>query len=334
MSQGPYDLRHRHGSQIGINNPDIPQNDLESEASLSPIKEKSSGEPESKDQEEIPVISMRDFQQVDMNEKLDLLMSAINKINMNFHHKFEDLSGKLKNIKEDLTPRISSLESKVVSMQVRMDHLEENNTALKDELAVIKGLLQVNDNNVSSLSKKVIDLTARSMANNIIITGIMGDSEQEQDCKAKVLDFMRTHLKIEDLQDHEVEVAHRSKGKIGPKPRVMIVRCQHSLRDRIFNFTKNLKSATNSQGDPYFVSKQLLEPLLTEKREHDQRIKEVHRSNSQLPEDQKHKKIDIQVSNNVLYLNKIPQKKHISPQQLKAYLIWTQETETNWTICK
>lgn len=41
---------------------------------------------------QIPVINMEDFEVVDMNDKLNLLTSAINKINTTFHLKFEELT--------------------------------------------------------------------------------------------------------------------------------------------------------------------------------------------------------------------------------------------------
>ena len=52
----------------------------------------------------------------------------------------------------------------------------------------------------------------------------------------------------------------------------------------------------------------------------DQKIKEIKRFNAELSEDQKHKKIQIEVKNKVLYLNKVPQKKHIHPPKVKEVL--------------
>ena len=44
---------------------------------------------------ELAIISMSDFEVVNMDDKLNLLMSAINKINTTFHHKFESLNKKV-----------------------------------------------------------------------------------------------------------------------------------------------------------------------------------------------------------------------------------------------
>ena len=220
---------------------------------------------------------MSDFQQVDMNEKLDLLMSAINKINTNFHIKFEELNEKITDEQQGILPRLIDIEANitdlkekltdehqgilqrlidaeagVADLQERMDNLEETNTSLKDEMPVIKGLLQANDNRVSNIDRKVVDLTMRSMSNNVIITGILGDTDGESDCKAKVLDLLRHQMKM-TVEDHEIKVAHRAKGKRGLKPRSMISRCSFSLREHIFAYTKHLKDCKNADGDYYFV---------------------------------------------------------------------------------
>ena len=50
---------------------------------------------------------MEDFQIVYVNDKVKLLMSAINKINTNFHYKFETLSQQLSS---DLIPHIEKAE--------------------------------------------------------------------------------------------------------------------------------------------------------------------------------------------------------------------------------
>ena len=53
-----------------------------------------------------PVIQMQDFSAVNMEEKLNLLMVAINKINTNFYYKSEDLNKQLNVGKEAIIPRL------------------------------------------------------------------------------------------------------------------------------------------------------------------------------------------------------------------------------------
>ena len=236
--------------------------------------------PNNKKEKEIPVVSMEDFEVVDVNDKLNLLMAAFNKINTNFHHKFESLT---KQLTEDsgIVPRLTAIEAAYEELLARVDDGEgelakiaENKTSitkledtvahLQDDIAVLKGFVQVQDCALTECKSRVIDLTARSMSNNIIISGIVGDQEAEKDCKDKVLKFLKEKLKME-VEENEVEVTHRL-GKIKEaKPQPIVVRCVFVLRQHIFDYTKNLKDLKNPLGDYYGVKPQLPEPLLSEK---------------------------------------------------------------------
>ena len=74
------------------------------------------------------------------------------------------------------------------------------------------------------------------MSNNVVIMDPVIDAEKEEpSCKQKVINFFQNQLQIDDLNLDHVDHA---KGKIGPKPRNMIVRCHFSLKERIFKCTK------------------------------------------------------------------------------------------------
>ena len=283
---------------------------------------------------EVPVVDMKDFEVVDMEDKLNLLMSAINKINTNFHHKFEEMNRQITASASSIGNKVSAIEegmeiieeqlddlegygAKVVQLENKVKLLEEANAAFQDDMAVVKGILQVHDKALDSTKKKVIALTARSMARNVIISGIGGDKGDDkgeaevavgeevskENCKEKVLQFFRNKMKM-STEDDEVEVAH-SIGKMGKqqKPRQIVVRCKQELRDRIFGYTKNLKDVKNEAGDAYFVRVQLLEPPQSEKRERENRMREIKKRNKELPDTQKHKQIPVHIKKNVLYIN-------------------------------
>ena len=279
---------------------------------------------ETQTEKEYPVVKMEDFEAVDINDKLNLLMAAINKINTGFHYKFEELS---RRIDEDMTSHMEKYESLQQEITARIDDLGNNlpqnatllkciedleaeNSMLQDDVTVIKGLLQVQDKQISGNKEKIVDLTACSMANNVVISGLL-ETEKEE-CKQLVLEFLREQMKME-VEDSEVLVAHRlgCKAAAGSKPRQMVVRCVHSLRECIFNSTKNLKDVKNAKGDYYYVDKQLPEPLFTQRRERNLKIKEVRDHNKQETDTTKHKTVVIH--NNTLFINKIPQKQYVSP---------------------
>ena len=78
----------------------------------------------------------------------------------------EDLEGTL--------PKVSDLSNRVQT-------LERQNADLIDDLAVIKGILQVHDKSIENNKDKVVDLTARSMANNVIIMGLVQKNEDQNE---------------------------------------------------------------------------------------------------------------------------------------------------------
>ena len=100
-------------------------------------------------------------------------------------------------------------ESSLEDVQDRLEKLETKCASLQDQIVSLKGAAQVHDNQIHSTVRKVIDLTARSMSCNIIIQGIVSDrGNMNEDCKTKVLEFMRNKMSME-LQDSEVLIAHR-----------------------------------------------------------------------------------------------------------------------------
>ena len=68
--------------------------------------------PQSEEVIEIPVINMTHFKEVEPSHKLDLLMAAINKINTNFHYKFDELRRELTDLNltvQNITPKYQQL---------------------------------------------------------------------------------------------------------------------------------------------------------------------------------------------------------------------------------
>ena len=175
--------------------------------------------------DDVPVISMKDFEIVDMEDKMNLLMSAINKVNTSFHLKIDSMEKKLKSNWDAALPRVKAVEKDVQELQVRVKDMESLRPGiaesqrlildlsnkienLTDDMATLKGLVQVQEREILDLKKKSIDLTAHSMANNIVITGVLGDSEKEKDCKSKIVNLLKTHMDLE-ISDKDIEVAHR-----------------------------------------------------------------------------------------------------------------------------
>ena len=189
---------------------------------------------------------MSHFREVESTDKLDLLMVAINKINTNFHYKLEDmhreLSSALKNVCEVVIPKVTSLQKMCEELQARIDDmegmlpdikqvnnhlqkidneiqpglcdlqrrmelLERSQSQITDDVSTLKGFTQVQDKQITGLKSKVVDLTTRSMAQNIIIYGKVSDQEKQEDTKAKVLAFFCEKM-LMSVDEDEVLVMH------------------------------------------------------------------------------------------------------------------------------
>ena len=236
----------------------------------------------------------------------------------------------------ETTTKVKNVESQVAEILGRMDDAEanlavvENNKSkinqlettvekLNDDVATLKGIVQVQDTMLKECKDKITDLTARSMANNIVITGIMGDKEEGGDCKPAVLTFLKDKM-LMNIEDDEIKVAHRVGKFGGTKPRPIVVRCVYKLKERLFSYTKNLKGKTNSQGDYYNIRQQLPEPLLSEKIDREERLRAIRKANDQLPIEEQHRKVPAYIKGKMLYINKVPQKQIVKPPTVQEIL--------------
>ena len=115
---------------------------------------------------------------------------------------------------------------------------EEMCVRMMEDLKTVKGLVLVQDKQIDTNKKKIVDLTARSMANNAVIMGLLNDTPEE-DCKHKVLTLFRKEMKME-VEDTEVVEVHR----LGPIPkdkraRPTVVRCTQALRKGFLSLHPN-----------------------------------------------------------------------------------------------
>ena len=67
---------------------------------------------------------MTEFEEIDLENKMNVLMAAINKMNTNFHLKFESLEKKL-SASGGIALKIGALENKFDELNARVDEAEE-----------------------------------------------------------------------------------------------------------------------------------------------------------------------------------------------------------------
>ena len=99
------DIKEMEG-ETSIQNPPDKSTEVES------MKDQSDPSvPKPPNKKEVPVINIKNFSAVDMEEKLNLLMVAINKINTNFHLKFEEWNKRLYTGDDAVVTRIVNCET-------------------------------------------------------------------------------------------------------------------------------------------------------------------------------------------------------------------------------
>ena len=261
--------------------------------------------------EEIPiksVVDMKDFLQVGGEEKLNLIMMAINKINTTFQYRLDKMTEVLTDEEDGVFPRLRECEQEIDGYKERVEILEEERSILVSDVKILKGIVTVQQKQIKELQGKVTDLRMRSMANNIIVEGILEQQDEEEETWfAQISDFFKNMLEM-PFEKEEIEKVHRLGEKKDGRLRPMIVKCSDTLRGKIFQYTKNLKGKTNSLKEKFYIDQQLPEEVSAERKELTAEVARIKGDNADKPDDQK---VKYKIKKKQLYVNNELQKKHI-----------------------
>ena len=146
-------------------------------------------------------------------------------------------------IEKTVQNEIQNLSENLELAQNENADLKRQIWALERRVELSEGLLARTQTKLEAQSEKLIDLQARSMRDNIIFRGIpeSNDGETWAQSKEKVVQFMKTELKIETAGPEMIDRAHRQ----GPKPRkgsrnIVVKFTSSNAKDLIFKHVKNL----------------------------------------------------------------------------------------------
>ena len=183
---------------------------------------------------------------------------------------------------------------------------------LSKENTILKGMVQRQFRQITELYDRVTYLSAKSMENNLIISGIE-EKGKDEDCVDTMLTFFRETLEI-DANAEEIMVAYRM-GKFSKYQkfsRRMMVRCDFNLKERAMANSSVLKDKKNATEGGYYVNKQLPEQMQEQKREMRETIKEIKDRESALPNKEKSQ---ISVRNQTVLVDGSPVKKAFTPPE-------------------
>jgi regulator of replication initiation timing len=158
----------------------------------------------------------------------------------------------LSSFMEVATRDMKRLEDDLKDLKTTVGNLTTENKELNDEVGSLKMRLQISEGMIEQQrsklyqqSEQILDLTARTMRDSIIVQGIPeGYNETWEQTKAKLKDFISNDLKI-DPKNVQIDRAHRS-GTRGKGPRQIIAKLlNQDSKDLIFKNVKNLKDKTH-----------------------------------------------------------------------------------------
>ena len=244
------------------------------------------------------IINPETFVKASIEEKLTTIMSSLNKL----HTKINTLDVDIN--KED------GISTKLDDVIDSVEKVLEESELKKFEVSVLKGTTHRQQQQVATLSDKVKELTVRSMADNITITGLIKESDDE-DCLQVVSDFLKEKVKIE-VETTQILIAHRIYVTDQEKTTapIMIVRCHPRLKANILANAKNLKDLKNDKGDAFYINQQVPEFIIAEKKELSHTIRKIKTANEGKPPNQK---VKYSVKRKKLFINDVPVVKAVQP---------------------
>lgn len=202
------------------------------------------------------------------------------------------------------------------STQDQMETLVAENLQLWDELEIIKGVVHKQGKQIKTLQTRLADQTARSMSENIVLGGILGDNSTADDIESRAL-ALGFLMETMGLDTEVVENGLKSGSRMGTfsqkKHRPILIKVDPQLSKSIFGRTANLAGKQNEQGKAFSVNQQLPDSLAEQRREIRQIIKD--RKNAEKHLDQQHKSSFL-VRNGKVYINGQMKRKALQPPEL------------------
>lgn len=275
------------------------------------------------------LLKKEDWQGKNNNHKLDSVLGAVNKLYM-MHEQVKQRLVPLEiavfDKESGILPQLSQIVGHAKSTDTKYEDLQAENLQLREELEIVKGVVTKQGKQIEALQYKQADQTARSMANNIAINGILGDTEKADltENKVHVLTFLEEKLKLNIDDDEDVITAQR----FGPfqegKHRPIVIKVTEKLAKRIFANTSKLSKIRNDENKPYSVNPQLPDLIAEQRREIRQIIKEKKSIEEHLPKEQKSKFL---IRKGKVYINGQLQRRVLKPPTLQELFVDEKEQE-------
>ncbi len=134
-------------------------------------------------------------------------------------------------------------DSSLDAMNNEIQEVTKANKELKQRLAITEGRLTRAEKEIDSLKDRVVDLTTRSMRENLVFKNVPEEEQENaQKIKDKVMTFLSTSLKIDENEIEKVMIERIhcvGKKEVG-RNRKVIAKMTSTGKDVVMNHIKNL----------------------------------------------------------------------------------------------
>lgn len=258
--------------------------------------------------------------------KLDSVHDAVNKMyNMHLQclQRIKPLEYAVFDPEGGILPQLTKFTSYAKDSTAKQSSIEAENAQLRDEMEIVKGVISKQSKQIATLQKKLADQTARSMADCIVIGGLLGDSKEAEDRDAEIMAaaFLEEELEIPlDVEGTDCKIlsSYRLGRFTQNKHRPVVIKVSSALYQKVFSSTTKLSDKYNAQGRPYSVNPLLPDSLSEQRREIRQIIKEKKDSEKGLPKQQKSSFL---VRNGSVFINGQKKRKSVKPPEFHKWFV-------------
>lgn len=262
------------------------------------------------------LITKEDFQKKTTTQKLDSVAEAINKMYDKINSFETALEDKVKPTETAVFDPSQGLVSKVDHLlanekdnEKAFQNIIEENIQLREEVDMLKGIVYKMSKQLDSASTKIDQLVVRSMEDNLVFTGILGDQPKKNPRK-QLHEFLYNEMGLTDVRDIDILSVYRMRKPDKNKDRPIVAHCATDLRRYIMRNASILKHRMNGEGGKFYINQQLPDAISEQNREVREIIKQKKDREEDIPVSAKSK---FAVKSGRVYINGQLQKKKITP---------------------
>lgn len=239
------------------------------------------------------LIQKEEFSKRNTAQKLDSVADAINKMYQKMNEVTDRLERKIRPVEDavfntdmGMLPQLETMVDHATSVDERIQTLSEENLQLRDELDLLKGIVHKVVNQMDGANGKINQLIAKSMEDNLVVTGVLGDLSKKN-ARKQFHHFLREEMGLINIEDNDILKVYRI-GQINEnRARPLMVCCTPDLRRYILANSYVLKDRLNEEGSKFYINQQLPESIAEQNREIRQIIRDRQTKEELLPNNAK-----------------------------------------------